>query len=256
MKISLSDKNKIARFIMVFKGVVGMNDLVNIRCTNDHFYLQAMDKGHSGIVEVKVMKDWFDDYVEGDDMCININTLVKVLECWNDGYLLTIEDEEERLIIELNGKKMMTKRFEIVKIDIVGEIFDIPEREYDIDITLYSESFKNVIDELQLFNDTLSVTCDEDNICLKTTGEEGSGSVKIKDGDILEYAVALNSGEIFEQYLNINKIANSCNVHKLNKEVGVYFSSEDPMKIHYSLDSNDYTGEPSYIRFFIAPKMQ
>ena len=56
MKIVLTNKEQISKFIMVFRGVSGMNDIVSIRCSSDNFYLQAMDKAHSGIVEVKIMK--------------------------------------------------------------------------------------------------------------------------------------------------------------------------------------------------------
>jgi proliferating cell nuclear antigen PCNA len=255
MKVVLSDKEQIAKFIMCFRGVLGMNDIVSIQCLPDNFYLQAMDKAHSGIVEVKIMNDWFTEYECGDDMCININTLVKVMGCWSPGYKITITDSEERLNVDFTGEKMISKRFEIIKIDIKNDIFNIPEKEYDIDIVLSSDGFKNIIDELQLFNDTLLTTCDADGIYMKTTGDEGSCSIKIKDGDILEYAVALNDGDKFEQNLDITKIADSCNINKLNEEVHVHFSNEDPLKIYYSLDLPNYEGESSYIRFFIAPKM-
>ena len=175
--------------------------------------------------------------------------------CWSPGYNMLITDSDERIIIDFTGEKMISKRFEMIKIDVKNDVFDIPEKEYDIDIVLASEGFKDIIDELQLFNDTLSVTCDTDGISMKTFGDEGSGCIKIKDGDILEYAVALNDGDKFEQNLDITKIANSCNINKLNEEVHVHFSNEDPLKIYYSLDSSSYEGSPSYIRFFIAPKM-
>lgn len=255
MKIVLSNKEQISKFIMVFKGVSGMNDIASIQCLDDWFYLQAMDKAHSGIVEVKIMKNWFQEYECGNDMSFNINTLVKVMGCWSPGYNMLISDNDERVIIEFTGEKMISKRFEIIKIDVKNDVFDIPEKEYDIDIVLNSEGFKDIIDELQLFNDTLCVTCDTYGISMKTMGDEGSGSIKIKDGDILEYAVALNEGDNFEQNLDITKIADCCNINKLNDEVRVHFSNEDPLKIHYSLNSSSYQGEPSYIRFFIAPKM-
>jgi len=255
MKISLGEKDKIAKFIMVLKGASEMNEIISIRCMPDKFYLQVMDKGLCGIVESSIIKDWFDEYEGSGDMYINANTLVKVMDCWSPGYIITITENEEHLIIEFNGNKMISKRFKIIKLQVNSELFDIPEKEYDIDIVLSSDGFKDIIDELKLFDTTLAVNCDMNGIIMKTSGGEGSGSIKIKDDDILEYAVSLNEGDTFKQNLDILKISNCCNINKLNKEVRVHFSDDQPLKIHYSLDSPDYNGEPSYIRFFIAPKI-
>ena len=257
MKVVLTDKGHIAKFVMVFKGVMGMNNTVSIQCSSEKFYSQSMDQALSSIVEVDIAKGWFDEYICEDSSIINlnVNTLVKVLECWSPGYKLTMLDEDEKVIINYDGNGLVSKKFELIKLTVNSEIFNIPEKDYDIDMVLTSDAFKDIIDELKLFHDTLEITCDMYSIVMKTVGDEGSGSIKIKDGDILEYAVALNDGDTFEQKINVSKISNCCNISKLNDEVHVHLSTEQPFKIYYSLDEPNYEGEKSFIRFFIAPKM-
>jgi proliferating cell nuclear antigen len=257
MRVVLTDKEHIAKFVMVFKGVMGMNNIVSIQCMSDKFYSQSMDQALSSIVEVDIAKDWFDEYICEDSSIINlnVNTLVKVLECWSPGYKLTIYDDDDKIIINFDGDGLVSKKFELIQISVNNDIFNIPEKDYDIDMVLTSDAFKDIIDELKLFHDTLEITCDMDNIIMKTVGEEGSASIKIKDGDVLEYAVALNDGDIFEQKINISKISNCCNINKLNDEVHVHLSTEQPFKIYYSLDEPNHEGTKSFIRFFIAPKV-
>ena len=188
-------------------------------------------------------------------MNLNVNTLVKVLECWSLGYKLIIQDDDEKIIVKFDGDGLVSKKFEINKVVVDNEIFNIPEKDYDIDIVLTSDAFKSIIDELKLFHDTLQIKCDTNGIIMTTAGDEGSASIKIKDGDILEYAVALNDGDTFDQKINISKIASCCNINKLNDEVRVHLSNDQPLKVYYSLDPPDYEGDNSFIRFFIAPKV-
>ena len=260
MKLILQDGTKVQQFITIFRGVSQITGDININPNEEGMYLQGMDSAHYCLVEVKIDKDWFCEYTQGENVAIGINTAMisKVIDCWAPGYTiqLTTNNENSNMHIIFEGEKLITKEFNIPQMMIERDIVDIPVVEYDMDLTIVSTEFKKIIDELKMFDNTLIVSCTLDCIELTSNGEEGSAHLKIKDEDIIEYAVALDDGDIFTQRVSINMVSNCCSICKINNEVNVHCSKDSPLKITYSLDATDIVANPSYIRFFIAPKVE
>ena len=50
----------------------------------------------------------------------------------------------------------------------------------------------NHLFQLDIFGKILTICCDEEYITLETLGEMGNMNVKIKEDDILEYAIEVN----------------------------------------------------------------
>lgn len=260
MKLILQDGTKVQQFITVFKGISRITGDININPNEEGLYLQGMDSAQYCLVEVKIDKDWFCEYCQGENVAVGINTamLSKVIDCWALGYTIqmTTNDETSSINIIFEGENLITKEFNIPQITIERDIVNIPSVEYDMDLTIVSTEFKNIIDELKMFDYTLVISCTLDCIELTSSGDEGKACLKIKDEDIVEYAVALEDGDTFTQRVSINMVSNCCSICKINNEVSVHCSKDTPLKISYSLDGTDTVVSPSYIRFFIAPKVE
>tara|TARA_B110000046_G_scaffold137092_1_gene143333 strand:- start:10049 stop:10837 length:789 start_codon:yes stop_codon:yes gene_type:complete len=260
MKVILQNGDKVQKLIAMFKGISRITNDINITPNNEGLYLQGMDSAHCCLAEANIHKGWFCEYINGENVAIGINTtmLSNVIDCWSPGYTIqmTTNDENSTLNIVFRGDKLITKEFNIPQMTIERDIVDIPVVDYSMDLTIVSTEFKNMIDELKMFGETLIISCNLDFIKLTSRGDEGVACLKIKEEDIIEYAVALEEGDTFVQHVGINMVHICCSMCKINDEVNVHCSKDSPLKISYSLDGLNTDANPSYIRFFIAPKVE
>ena len=120
-------------------------------------------------------------------------------------------------------------------------------RETDIDLTIEAKTFCDLIHQLLIFDEILTLTFSEDKIDMKSSGNEGSMQVEMKIDDIKEYAIA--EGTTIVQSYSLKYIHLMCQFNKLAPEMNMGFSKDKPMTMKYDLL------EESYVRIHLAPKM-
>ena len=196
MKLVITDKKKINQLVTIFRHLKGIVVDVNLIISKEMFYIQSMDSSHACLVEIKLTRDWFDKYTIKEDEVLGINSeiLFKVIDCWKDGQEITIYTKgiDNNLFIDFNGEKQVTKKFQLPLIDIDSDVMDIPEKDYDVDLMLKSNDFKELISELSIFNSNIVFNCnsDEEKVIIEANGGMGAMQVEIKDDDILELAIS------------------------------------------------------------------
>lgn len=259
MKLVLSDKQKVDKLVVVFRHLKSIVIDVNINLSGDGLYIQSMDNSHVCLVEMNILKEWFDKYSIKKDEVIGINTemLFKVIDCWKEGQEITIytnNKKSNRLFIDFTGENKPLKKFELPLIDIDSEILEIPEKEYEVDLALKSNEFKELISELAIFNNTINFTCNsnEEKVCIKADGELGTMNVEITDNDILEFNI-LENLSLSVTYA-ISYICTMCNFSRISDDVYIHSSGDVPLKLHYSFDDKNSEESENYIRFYLAPK--
>lgn len=170
-----------------------------------------------------------------------------------------MEDDDDKLSVDLIGEKGINKYFEIPLIDVDIEKVEIPETEYDADIELKSELFTELVGQMSLFHDVINIKCDEENVVLTSSGESGKMSVRMNDDDIPMYAIE-EDAEI-QLAFSLAYFHKMCLFRKLSSVLSLHLSAESPMKMVYRLDdSNSDEVEiddcKNYLRFFLAPKVE
>jgi proliferating cell nuclear antigen len=260
MKIVISNKKKVDKLVTIFRHLKSIVIDVNLNFTDKGLYIQSMDSSHACLVEISIRNEWFDKFTIKKDEVLGINTemLFKVIDCWNEGQEITIytnNKKTNRLFIDFTGEKKPKKKFNLPLIDIESDILEIPEKDYDVDLSLKSNEFKELITELAIFNNTINFECksDSDKINIKAEGQLGTMEVEITDEDINEMAITENL-TLSVSYA-ISYICTMCNFSRLNKDVYIHSSEDVPIKIHYSIDEQDSIESKNYIRFYLAPKL-
>jgi proliferating cell nuclear antigen PCNA len=259
MKLAITDKKKINQLVTIFRHLKGIVVDVNLILSEEMFYIQSMDSSHACLVEIKLTRDWFDKYTLKEDEVLGINSeiLFKVIDCWKEGQEITIytKNNNNNLFIDFNGEKQVTKKFQLPLIDIDSDIMDIPEKDYDVDLLLKSNDFKELISELSIFNSTIIFKCssDDEKVIIDANGGMGAMQVEIKDDDILEFAISEDL-ELSVTYA-LSYINTMCSFSKLNDCVYIHSSDDVPMKLHYSLDDKDSSESENYVKFYLAPKI-
>ena len=256
MKLVLTSKKKVNQLVALFRHLKNIVENVNLNLSESRLYIQGMDSSHACLVEVNIISEWFDTYECSNEVLgVNCELLFKVIDCWKEGQTITIEtlSNSARLLIDFNGEKTISKSFSMPLIDIDCDVMTIPEKEYSVDLSLNSSELKILIGELAIFNKDLTIHCTEDSVLLEADGDAGKMNVIIKEDDILEYCVEEDCD--LNISFAIHYIDQMCSFHKLNDEVFIHSSLDTPLKLHYSLDDENSTDSTSYVRFYVAPKI-
>jgi proliferating cell nuclear antigen len=233
-------------------------------------YIQGMDSAHVGLFELKLERAWFDVFTNklGDIVLgINCEALSTIMNCHNDGQSISFTYKENKpLIIEFQGKGH-DKKFELKLMDIETELMQIPDTEYDADITMKSSEFNKLMVENSLFAETLMIKLGEDdNIYMSASGDIGKIEVKIKEDDIEEYAlsedVKMSHSYPLKYCLLYSKFT------KINKIVSLHLMDNTPIKIMYDLshwidedcdpcvvNDDEDSCQNNYLGFYLAPKL-
>jgi DNA polymerase III sliding clamp (beta) subunit (PCNA family) len=142
---------------------------------------------------------------------------------------------------------MFDKYFDMKTMDLDEELLDIPDNEYSVDLILPTKMFVSLSQELSMFDDSVRVVCNQDNVELVAKGHTGTMKVNMNIDDVLEYAIEENIS--LDMIYSIQYFQMMCQFHKLSDKVALGFSEETPMMMKYELD------ETSFVRFYLAPKL-
>jgi proliferating cell nuclear antigen PCNA len=255
MKIVIEDTRKVNKLATIFCHLKPFTDNVVIYFKIGGLYIQCMDDSHCSLFECSLDKTWFTDYSfsEEDDMpaiSVNIAMLYKVLNTREEEQIMELEHDKENediVNITFTGGKM-SKYFELPLINVDNDLLNVDAiRETDIDLTIESKIFCDLINQLMIFDEVLTLTFKDDKIDMKSSGNDGSMKVDMKIDDIKEYAIAEDVTLV--QSYSLKYIHLMCQFNKLASEINMGFSKDKPMTMKYDLR------DESYVLIHLAPKM-
>ena len=256
MKISLEDTRKISKLATIFCHLKPFTDNVVIYFKPNGLYIQCMDDGHCALFECTLDKGWFTTYdfnvaTDMPNATLNIGMFYKVLNTREDEQTLEIElttDDEDKIFITFNGGKTC-KYFELPLINIDHDVLNTDSiKDTDIDLTIEAKTLCDLINQLMIFDEVLTMTFSEEKIDMKSSGNEGSMKVDMKIDDLKEYAIA-ESTSLVQSY-SLKYIHLMCQFNKLAGEINMGFSKDKPMTMRYDLL------EESSVIIHLAPKVR
>jgi proliferating cell nuclear antigen len=124
---------------------------------------------------------------------------------------------------------------------------NIPDTEYDAELSLPSKKVTDMLSQLSNFGDDLNIICSDDFVDFKTKGNSGEMRVNIPVDDMSSYSVV--EGEDINLNYSLIYISKMCITNKLSSDIDFCLSNQCPMKIKYDL------GDNSSLLFYIAPKL-
>jgi proliferating cell nuclear antigen PCNA len=137
--------------------------------------------------------------------------------------------------------------FELPLMDVEQENLSIPSVDYDVEFSMDSKKFSDLISELMVFGPNLNIMCTEELLEFNSSGDTGKLKVNIPIDSLNEFAIS--EGEKLDISYSLAHIGKMCLSTKLGGEIGIGISAEYPMSLKYSL------GEESTVAFFVAPKI-
>jgi len=253
----ISDKRKKDIFISIFQLLKSSSSQINLTINKTTFHVQGMDKSHVCLFDLKLYFEWFDYYEVNKkyELSFDTGTFYSIISTKGDDQALVfyLEDEHsESLSIELKNNEVLkkvnyNKFFKLPLLDYEYQQMVIPTTDYDAEFTLPSKKVTDMFSQLSNFGNNLNITCSEDCVDFKASGDTVEMRVNIQTDDISSYAIVEN--EIINLSYSLIYVSKMCITNKLSDDIDFCLSNESPMKINYNL------GNESSLIFYIAPKL-
>jgi len=273
MRLKIENKSKQEVFVALFQVLKNWNGHINMHFDKDRLYIQSMDKSHVCLANISIKSNWFSEYECNKNNTLAVDSghfaILMTYSLKHDIIELCFSDEKDTDKLYINflnqtdkikeTSKTKTKGsgtagsgsfehfFQLSLIDIEETSLGIPQVDYDVDFTIETKQFIEVLSELNTFGSDVTITCNEKVLELNTEGDSAKLKVKIPTDDLDEYAIA--EGEELELSFSLNHICKMCTSLKLGPLINVSISPNYPMALRYNL------GDDSEVAFYVAPKV-
>jgi len=258
MNIIIQNAQKAECFSMMFQHIRLFTEHVNVTFNKENMYLQSMDSARVSIFEINLPSTWFDTYEHTNETPITIgissSLLFKILNTRDKAQRAELHfspDNEDKLFINFTceNKAIFDRHFELPLIDLECELMEIPDIESQADLCLSSANFANIVNQLQLFGDTLEIECTEEKISFHSISQDcGKMLVNIDIDELNSYSISEN--ENMRLSFSLKMLHNICMYSKISKDVDIHLTNNYPMKVVYHLGDDD-----SKMTFYLAPKI-
>jgi len=262
MNISIQQIQKAECFANIFQHIKTFTENINILFEKDRMYMQTMDSARVSIIEIILPSEWFDVYEHKSattiTLGINATILFKILNSREKTQSINIVydgNNGDHLAIHFTSenKDEFDKRFEVPLMDIDMELLGIPEIEHQAEFTVSSYHFSTIVNQLQMFGDTMDISCSEEKIMLSSHSQDhGKMFVEIKIDDLSSFIIDENGS--MNLSFSLNYLHNICLYNKIAKEIEVKLAANYPIQIIYDLGAT-LNGEKAQIKFYLAPKI-
>jgi proliferating cell nuclear antigen len=255
MFLTIENRNKLEQFVYLFQLLKTWDSHLCLHFKQDGLFIQSMDKSHVCLANINIHSSWFSTYIiDNADFIISVSSIhfsIMMNYALKHNKLeikYNINEEPDKLIINLLNinNNNFDHLFELPLIDVEQDILGIPDVEYDVEFMINSAKMNELINDLNTFGNDLTIACDEDNLNLHSSGDNGKLNIPVNVNDLEEYSISEGLNIIMLYGLNHIKM---CLSTKLIDTINISISTEYPMQIKYKL------GELSTILFFIAPKI-
>ena len=263
MKLSIENKPKLEMFVALFQLLKNWSSQLNLQFEPDQLYIQTMDKSHICLSNIVIKSSWFSEYFveEATNISVDTGSFATMMNyAVKHNKVDIIFNDADKLFINLLNTATTAATstttaatgnfdhfFELPLMDVEQENLSIPSVDYDVEFSMDSKKFSDLISELMVFGPNLNIMCTEELLEFNSSGDTGKLKVNIPIDSLNEFAIS--EGEKLDISYSLAHIGKMCLSTKLGGEIGVGLSAEYPMSLKYSL------GDESTVAFFIAPKI-
>ena len=208
--------------VSMLKGVKGFSlDVVTMRVSASGLYMQGMDQSHVCLFEYKIGSSDVSDFeweAKSDASCLSVSAVAldKVLHCYRQDQTITIEAKGASPIeisFTYNGSACPETKIALPLHSVEGDdLLTVPTVEFDVDVTMPAVKVSMLVDQLSLFSDRLNISCNEDGMVWRASGDSGTVSISMDEEDaLLEYAVV--EGANVKQTYSVRFLKMPCSLH-------------------------------------------
>jgi proliferating cell nuclear antigen len=233
---------------------------INIHFNSDGFEVMNMDPGQISFVALKLHGEKFEEYYCPKPLLIGVNmtSIHKLLKTIGNNDTLTMyvtkEKPDKMGIVIQNKKKRINNRIEYNLKDVDQLEIDIPEVDYDAQVTMPCSDFQKYCRELANVSDFVTIGVSPDKIfSMMVEGSIGSQTLDIEESEDSNVVIDVNDnidddidiGTFSLKFLNL-----FCKSSTLCNTIQLYMKAEFPIIIVYSVASL------GTVRFCLVPQQE
>lgn len=264
MKFTILSSEKIHKLIEIFKVIKNLSSHCTLYCKEEYIYIQTMDGSHVCLLDIKIMKNWFDSYEikECETVSFSSSIIVKILSLFIPKTKLVIQTTSrgDYLNIELIYPDNIEKTFEIPLMEIDQEYLETGENDYAIEFSMKTKLLDKYTNEMMLFGEILQLKCVNDNIYM-SSGDQVNGNYKVKipHENLEEFTVEEDLKMAVK--VDLKYISFISKFYSVFKTINIKADSQYPMKFYVNESSSIVTKEGNdenalQLTYYIAPKME
>ena len=132
-------------------------------------------------------------------------------------------------------------------VDIESDLMEVSEPDYELQLNMDSKKFKQLIDQLSSFGESIKFNTENNTLYIETDSEESNMKIEIteKNKDIKSLKIEDNLNLCF----NAKFIHNMCMFCKVSENVEIKLAKDVPLQILYKVN------DTSLLKIFLAPKI-
>lgn len=231
-------------FKEAFESISTIVDEVICHIDNEGFRVNAIDRSHICFVSLNLNRELFDEYQcsAPEKICLDTIEFIKILKRMkkNDTLQLTLTEDTGSLQITFdNGETHRT--FKIRLIDLEYETPTPPRLDLPASTTCESTLFKDWITDMELFNENLNITINEDHLIIDTESEFGDSRCEYYHGED-------NITGTHRSSFSISKLKQIMKANRFSPLITIRLGTDVPVEIRY----NKTNAELNYI---LAPRI-
>ncbi len=255
MKFQINSSNKILKLIEIFKILKNLSNYCSIICKENELFIQIMDDSHVSLFQLTIHKDWFNNYNSNNEtISFNSTIIVKIINLYTKDAIVTFETiNDSHLEIVIENQDKTSKCFQIPLMDIDKDILSAQELDCNIEFSIGTKQLEKYINELCLFGENMEIICCNDNIFMKSNGDEGTYTLKIPHDNLNNFIVDEDlklKTRISIKYLTyLNKI--SC----VFKNIKIKIQKNAPIYLEI-IEEDENNNTLLSIKYYIAPKIE
>jgi proliferating cell nuclear antigen PCNA len=262
--LGMGIKSRLQQFVEIFSNIKNISDTITFHFSDEGLYSQGMTVDHCSVFEANFDKEWFEEFkIESSDLkqiTMRTEILSKILHTRqpNQFMVMSFENNPSSIKIEFKNRQdqpnrmEFPKEFNIALMDVDDELLNIPKVDYSVEFEIPSKILTNINDQLAIFNETISIHCNEETINFHVEGHEGSMVVPLFSDDV-EYVSEYSIEEDLDLKLDYSHkhFSHFCKFLKISNHVSLGFSKDVPMKFNYIFPEE----EKIKLSFYLAPKI-
>lgn len=269
MKFVLNDEStsKVLKLIEMFKVIKGISNHCTMYCKKDRIHIQMMDNSHTSLMDINLSNEWFDLY-EPDIVTISVDSsmIVKIMTMYAPQTVLVVHNTSklDKLYIDLIYKTGIEKNFAIPLFDIDCDVMESELYDYSLEYSMNTKLLDKYVSELMIFSESGSISCKDDKIYMKVSGNEGLYSIKIPYDNLSSLIVEENLK--MTSNINLKLLQNATKFCNVFKEINIKADPQKPMLLTFEETTTESQAEEEEeneenvksllsIHYFIAPKI-
>lgn len=243
------------------KVLEAVKDLINEGtwdCSATGISLQAMDNSHVSLVSLNLRSDGFDKFRcdRNLSMGMNLGSMSKIMKCATNDDIITIKAQDDADTVTFvfespNQEKISDYEMKLMNIDT--EHLGIPETDYSVTVKMPSAEFQRICRDLSQIGDSVRITCTKEGIKFSTSGDLGTGNVKLSQTanvDKDEEAVIIEMQEAVSLTFALRYLNSFTKASPLSAQVQLSMSADVPLVVEYKIQ------DVGYVRYYLAPKIE